>query len=155
MACVTDDERHRVAERLRSLRATGRGTTSLGHGYLWSLLWAASGEELDGSVPGDWFERFCVRLADLIEPAPTSSDKAPTDSRPNCGTAEVPTSQVPKCDRDALLDMEDEMFESATGLALISELEEDADLKDLQTTMAKVLFGYARRIREACGEVES
>ena len=56
-------------------------------------------------------------------------------------------------DLDALLGMEDEMFESATGLALISELEEDADLKDLQTTMAKVLFGYARRIREACGEV--
>ena len=56
------------------------------------------------------------------------------------------------CDRDALLGMEDEIFESATGLALISELEEDADLKDLQTTMAKVLFGYARRIREACGE---
>ena len=60
----------------------------------------------------------------------------------------------PTCDRDALLDMEDEMFESATGLALISELEEDAELKDLQTTMAKVLFGYARRIREACGEVD-
>lgn len=57
-----------------------------------------------------------------------------------------------ECDRDALLDMEDEMFESATGLALISELEDDADLKDLQTTMAKVLFGYARRIREAIGE---
>ena len=61
----------------------------------------------------------------------------------------------PSCDRNALLDMEDEMFESATGLALISEMEEDADLKDLQTTMAKVLFGYARRIREACGMVDA
>ena len=106
MARVTDDERRRVAERLRSLRATGRGTTSVGHGYLWSLLWAASGEELDGSGPGDWFERFCVRLADLIEPAPTGSYKAPTDSRPNCGSAEVPTSQVPKCGREACGEVE-------------------------------------------------
>ena len=77
------------------------------------------------------------RLADLIEPSDHIGD---SDKM---------------VDRDALLGMEDEIFESATGLALISELEEDADLKDLQTTMAKVLFGYARRIREACGMVDA
>lgn len=64
----TDDERREVAARLRSLRMTAPGVTSLGHGYLWSLLWAVSGKELRESNRCDWFERMCSRLADLIEP---------------------------------------------------------------------------------------
>lgn len=66
---VTDDERREVARRLRELRMTTPGVTSVGHGYLWSLLWAVSGDELGGSSRRDWFERMCSRLADLIEPS--------------------------------------------------------------------------------------
>lgn len=83
---LTDDERREVARRLRSLRMTVPGVTSLGHGYLWSLLWAVSGGELGESNRCDWFERMCSRLADLIEPS---------------------------CDRDALLALADEMGEVA------------------------------------------
>ena len=144
----TDTERREVARRLRSLRMTAPGVTSAGHGYLWSLLWAVSGEGLGESNRNDWFERMCSRLADLIEP---SIPADPGEAGLACVDAFIREHTEKPVDRDALLDMEDEMFESATGLALISELEEDADLKDLQTTMAKVLFGYARRIREALG----
>ena len=65
---ATDDERRTVVERLRSLRSVGAGVTNMNHGYMWSLLWAASGEELSESELNNWFERFCARLADLIEP---------------------------------------------------------------------------------------
>lgn len=65
---TTDSERREVAARLRSLRMTAPGVTSVGHGHLWSLLWAVSGEELGESNRCDWFERMCSRLADLIEP---------------------------------------------------------------------------------------
>lgn len=68
----TDAERREVARRLRELRMTAPGVTSVGHGYLWSLLWAVSGDELEGSSRRDWFERMCSRLAGLIEP---SSDR--------------------------------------------------------------------------------
>ena len=65
---MTDDERREVARRLRSLRKTNPGVTSLGHSYLWSLLWAVCGEGLGESNRDHWFERMCSRLADLIEP---------------------------------------------------------------------------------------
>lgn len=64
-----DDERREVARRLRSLRMTAPGVTSLGHGYLWSLLWAVSGEELGESNRCDWFERMCSRIAALVDPS--------------------------------------------------------------------------------------
>ena len=123
---ATDDERRRVAAALRRYVKTYACPT-------WRVLCGIvlGGDKLNTVRMIQTLDR----LADLIEPAPKCSEA------------------TPKCDREALLDMEDEMFESATGLALISELEEDADLKDLQTTMAKVLFGYARRVREACGVV--
>ena len=66
---VTDEERREVARRLRELMMTAPGVTSVGHGHLWSLLWAVSGDELGGSSRRDWFERMCSRLADLIEPS--------------------------------------------------------------------------------------
>lgn len=79
---MTDDERREAARRLRELRVTASGVTSVGHGYLWSLLWAVSGEELGESNRCDWFERMCSHLAELIEPS---------------------------CDRNALLALADEM----------------------------------------------
>ena len=151
---VTDDERREVAARLR--KAIGLTEFAEVLGFNWT----------DDS---DWVWNDVSNLvADLIEP---SCDRdAPqkvaeemfgkmrhsTKEEADAYDAMLKSKSVElhPVDREALLDMEDEMFESATGLALISELEEDADLKDLQTTMAKVLFGYARRIREALG-VES
>ena len=86
---ATDDERRTVVERLRSLRSVGAGVTNMNHGYMWSLLWAASGEELSESELNNWFERFCARLADLIEPDTTSD----TTSH---------GADTTKCDREAL-----------------------------------------------------
>jgi hypothetical protein len=126
---ATDDERRRVAERLRSLRDIGGGVTNINHGYLWSLLWAASGEELSGSDRGDWFERFCARLADLIDPD-TTSDRTKT--------AEDTT----KCDREALLVLADEMDEERFDAGTAAS---DGKVR------ADRLSHYARRIREALG----
>ena len=128
-----DDERRLVAERLRSLRNEGGGVTSINHGYLWSLLWAASGEELSGSYPNDWFERFCARLADLIEPVcDASATHADTSA-----TREVSQSRRSDVDREALLALADEL-EQETG------------------SVCGVCMGKtARRIRESVGEVES
>ena len=64
----TDTERREVARRLRELRMTAPGVTSVGHGYLWSLLWAVFGDELEELDRSDWLERMCSRLAALIEP---------------------------------------------------------------------------------------
>lgn len=83
---VIDCERREVARRLRGLKRNGHNVTQLNHGPTWSIAWCVLGDELSACVPGDWFERMCARLADLIEPT---------------------------CDRDALLAMADEMDEVA------------------------------------------
>lgn len=69
---VTDDERREVAERLRGLRRGAHNVTQLNHGPTWSLAWCVLGDGLDECGTGDWFERMCARLADLIEPGDTS-----------------------------------------------------------------------------------
>ena len=163
---VSDDERRRVAAALREYA---------------SLDCEDEGEEECLVDCADWGERVLnllgcgdtegecyAALADLIEPS-CDRDTPQKVAEEMFGRMRHSTKEeadaydamlksksveIHPVDRDALLGMEDEIFESATGLALISELEEDAELKDLQTTMAKVLFGYARRIREACGEVD-
>ena len=83
---ITDTERREAARKLRELRRTAPGVTSVGHGYLWSLLWAVFGDELEELDRSDWLERMCSRLADLIEPT---------------------------IDRDALLELADEIDRSA------------------------------------------
>ena len=60
----------------------------------------------------------------------------------------------PPCDREALLAIEENMFEDAVGLAMIAELEGSSELQDLQSTMAGALMDYARRIRAAIGMVD-
>lgn len=69
---VSDDERRRIAERLRGLRRGANNVTQLNHGPTWSLAWCVLGDGLDECGTGDWFERMCARLADLIEPGDTS-----------------------------------------------------------------------------------
>ena len=65
---ISDKDRREIARKLRELRRTAPGVTSVGHGYLWSLLWAVFGDELEELDRSDWLERMCSRLADLIEP---------------------------------------------------------------------------------------
>ena len=140
MTACTDDERRRVAAELREYASFDCEDEGEEECLVDCADWGERVLNLLGC--GDTEGECYAALADLIDPDTTTD----TTKTPELTT---------KCDREALLDMEDEMFESATGLALISELEEDADLKDLQTTMAKALFGYARRIREACNAVDA
>lgn len=97
MACVTDDERRRVAEMLRMSDERDAA------GFDCLLAEVVRGREFCETPCEHCHARLLGELADLIEPAPTSSDKAPTSSEatPNFGTAEASTSQVPKCGREA------------------------------------------------------
>ena len=149
MTACTDDERRRVAE---AFRRYGKETTNREFASLFDVFDACGLSYYDGAVLYD-------RLADLIEPgttsdtttdttksaedttkAPTSSDTAPTSSHPNCGTVEVGTSQVPECDREALLELADHMETYGLG-------------ECMAVSMQVALDEYARRIREACGVV--
>ena len=73
---------------------------------------------------GTWGTLF-TRLADLIEPAPKCSEA------------------TPKCDRDALLALADAMDGHADEMHDGCNFASSGDMRD-----------YARRIREACGEVD-
>lgn len=86
---VSDDERRRIAERLRGLRRGANNVTQLNHGPTWSLAWCVLGDGLDECGTGDWFERMCARLADLIDPGDTSQGCRDTVA----------------CDREALLSL--------------------------------------------------
>lgn len=88
---VGDDERRLVAEKLRGLRRNANNVTQLNHGPTWSLAWCVLGDELDECGTGDWFERMCARLADLIYQGDTSLSCRDTVA----------------CDRDALLELAD------------------------------------------------
>ena len=128
MACVTDDERRAVAERLRM--ADDRDAA----GFDCLLAEVVRGREFCETPCEHCHGRVLDELADLIEPTPTSSE-----ATPNLGTAEVPTSQVPKCDREALLALAELLDGIGAGYVIDREGAREA----------------ARRIREACGEVES
>lgn len=74
-----------------------------------------------------------TRIANLIDPdMTTDTTKTPADTT--------------KCDRDALLALADEMMDASIG---ISSAE---GIRPLEA--AYLVQGYARRIREACGEVD-
>ena len=68
---------------------------------------------------------YYARLADLIEPAPKCSEA------------------TPKCDRDALLALADAMDGHADEMHDGCNFASSGDMRD-----------YARRVREACGEVD-
>lgn len=120
---VSDDERREVAERLRGLRRGANNVTQLNHGPTWSLAWCVLGDGLDECGTGDWFERMCARLADLIDPGDTSQ---------SCRDSVA-------CDRDALLALEDEM--DAYSGHFSTGMQECT------------VQAWAVAIREACGEV--
>lgn len=126
MACVTDDERRRVAERLRDKKAECEE-----RGYPWMCddLVLALGYDHDYEAGDEIFDR----LADLIEPDTTTD----TTNSPDLTT---------KCDRDALLALADEMGHP---------IKQSVWNQTAGVRRGHIMAEYARRIREACGEVES
>lgn len=136
----SDNERREVARRLRELRS---GWSS---GECYYIIIHAL--ELPDTSREDGGAALYARLADLIEPSiPADPGEAGLASLE--GFIREHTEKP--VDRDALLELADEMFEDAIGLAFISQLEKNEELQDLQSTMAKALMDYARRIREALG----
>ena len=140
---ISDEERREVARRLRKLRRTAPGVTNIDHGYLWSLLWAVFGDELEELDRSDWLERMCARLADLIEP---SIPVDPGEAGLTCVDAFIRAHTEKPVDRDALLALADEMY---------GRLDEyDVELHG-GIYMANEMRKYARRIREACNVVDA
>ena len=146
---VTDDERREVAERLRGLKRDANNVTQFNHGPTWSLAWCVLGDELDECGAGEWFERMCARLADLIEPGESGQN---LDTNRDSVSKESPAIQkAPECDREELLAEAKEAEKSAWYFAL--DHDED-ELRDRLTEAAEEFSDVARRIREACGEVD-
>ena len=127
----TDDERREVARRLRGLDYSDL-QESLICAYLDAL--GIKGYE-------DWVG-IAHRLADLIEPSESGQNR---DRNQDTVQKESPGVQMAcECDREALLALADEMY---------GRLDEyDAGLHG-GIYMANEMRKYARRIREACGEM--
>lgn len=131
---ISDSERREVARRLRE------------YVDIPDDWWADtySGFYVEKCVFGD-VERhreseLFVRLADLIDPDTTTD----TTKSPELTT---------KCDRDALLELADEFDGKADYIAsCIESMDGDLDMHAVEAEAEQ--REYARRIREACGEVE-
>ena len=121
---ATDDERRRVAERLREL--SGERDT---RDFDCCLAEAVRGHDFCEAPCEECHARLAAELADLIDPDESS--------HPNCGTQEVGASQVPECDCEALL-------------ALTKDIEEmRGKLVEVPRTL---LDSIVSLIREACEE---
>ena len=127
---ITDEERREVAARMRNLDYSDL-QESLICAYLDAL-------GIDGYA--DWVG-IAHRLADLIEP-PRQCPYYDSD-RHYCSIHDVPA-----MDRDALLALADEMEEFG-NLPV-----KHPGIRVLHNDDFSIELGYARRIREACGEVE-
>lgn len=136
---ATDDERRRVAERLRECKSHVDGA-----GWFW-LIDEVAGAHIVASSE-ERLKSGANRLADLIEPTPTSSDKLRhySDTTATCDVSQSRRSGV---DREALL-------------ALAEEMERDGRVQRERQKAGERWFidgldvmEYARRIREACGVV--
>ena len=164
MTACTDDERREVARRLRSLRKTNPGVTSLGHSYLWSLLWAVCGEGLGESNRDHWFERMCSRIADLIEPScdrdtpqkvaeemfgkMRHSTKEEADAYD--AVLKSKSVEIHPVDREALLALVDDMGRVRSRCEHCNKMN-DCDWVDETVCLESYIDDYARRIREALG----
>ena len=131
---VSDDERREVALRLRGLDYADL-QESLICAYLDAL--GIKGYE-------DWVG-IAHRLADLIDPSESGQNR---DKNQDSVQKESPIVQIEhECDRDALLAMADEMVEMFRIGASTGEGIDRSWCRELHDK-------YARRIREACGEVD-
>lgn len=126
----TDEERREVAERLREFTThTDEKEIDDADCLLAEMV---MGSEFCPHKCGECFEKVCKRLADLIDP--------------DLGSEEVPTSQAPQFDREALLALADKIF---------ADTEDDVRSTILVPAYVagEILREVADRIREACGEV--
>ena len=136
---MSDDERRRVAERLRMSRSEWAG-------MCWKLwLGPKFGAVVLGDGNRDELEDAAHRLADLIEPGESGQNR---DKNRDTVQIESPGVQIEhECDRDALLALADEIEYGASS--------DDGEYHDLPATMvaavARKQMEYARRIREALG----
>lgn len=129
---ATDEERREVARRLRE-NAEAHPDMSL----ILNVAFADDRLRPDGAM--EWRvtpHDAAMRLADLIEP----SARCPHYMYPCCRT----DAGGDYIDRDALLALADEMGSKARKYV---------DRFDENSGTARALNDYARRIREACGEV--
>ena len=127
---TTDNERREVARRLRMSRSEWSG-------MCWKLwLGPKFGAVVLSDGNRDELEDAAHRLADLIEPGESGQNR---DKNRDTVQIESPAVQkAPECDREVLLALADELEGEgldgwASGPVNVGE--------------------YARRIREACGEV--
>lgn len=148
---MTDTERREVARRLRMSRSEWSGMG-------WRLwLGPKFGAVVLSDGNRDELEDAAHRLADLIEP----SDSAQTVAEDMFGQMRHSTEQeriayadmmarnsveLHPVDRDALLRLADEIDRKSNDGTTNPD-----PMRPLATSLD--LFGYARRIREACGEV--
>lgn len=150
---ITDDERRRVAEKLRE-SIPGDGVMRRGDKG-WSLLYRTIfGHYMSNQSAGRTYSEVAVRLADLIDPGDGQNEPdVSVDS--GCWTKEghcpdtgghCPESRpgMSGIDRDALLALVDEMLSVSIGISSADSI------RPLEA--AYIVQGYARRIREACGE---
>lgn len=138
---ATDDERRRVAAALRDAAPydtmhddvdVGRVLHCLGLHYVDIDRLNFCGHDVN-------------RLADLIEPAPTSSDATAThtDASATCDMSQSRRDTV-ACDRDALLALADEMG---------NPIKQAVWNQTAGVRREHIMEEYARRIREALGVV--
>lgn len=138
----TDDERREVARRLRELD----------HSDLQESLICAYLDALGIKGYEDWIG-IAHRLADLIEPSEPKVmcvAEVKVDGEQLERLVHDAAVELTGIDRDALLKLADEI-EYGAGT-------DDGEYKDMPgfivAAIARQEIAYARRIREACGEVE-
>ena len=138
---VSDDERREAAERLRD--EVGCGSSWPGMERL-GLILGVEREPYAG-----WQGRFLSRLADLIEPS--DAVKCVAEVKVDGEKLEkLVHDAVVECagvDRDALLALADEMESAAPDYSLWEVCE------GTERNITNEVADFARRIREACGEV--
>lgn len=132
---VDDSERREVARRLRGIRPCKSG-----HIEWWKIAQALGLKELGGWFGWEKFEPDNANhLADLIDPPAAAHECVPGECPLNvCHDND-------RIDRDALLRLARYMDKDVA--------ETEAHFSNVIST--KSVSDYARRIREACGEVES
>lgn len=141
MTACTDDERRLVAAALRGLTSNVYGLRKSYESEGFCILCEEQADYYQmckvacGYLPPEHmhpcdYAELHDRLADLIDP--------------DCGTEEVSTSQVPKCDREELLALAGELDRSLGWC--------EPDERGCVKVNVSRLLDVSRRIREACGE---
>ena len=132
---VADDERRRVAERLRMSDERDAA------GFDCLLANAVRGYYFCKTPCEECHGRLLDELADLID----------LNSHTNSGTAEVTTSQVPKFDREALLVLTRELNARATELLRLNDLDRSRRRRAVRLEHAADLMTVSSRIARALG----